>query len=76
MRCRFHAGCPVGHVWRVFLPLTHFALCCALLIFATSIVMQDTTQASKEQPTQKEIRCRRLVAETANPSSRYATSRW
>ncbi|CAE7206292.1 drc7 [Symbiodinium natans] len=32
---------------------------------------EDTTQASKEQPTQKEIRCRRLVAETANPSSRY-----
>ena len=32
---------------------------------------QDTAQASKEQPTQKEIRCRRLVAETANPSSRY-----
>ncbi|CAK9081252.1 unnamed protein product, partial [Durusdinium trenchii] len=31
----------------------------------------NTTQTSREQPTQKEIRCSRLVAENQNPSARY-----
>ncbi|CAJ1401716.1 unnamed protein product [Effrenium voratum] len=37
----------------------------------TSLPLGFVEEASREQPTQKEIRCRRLVAENANPSSRY-----